>query len=277
MSRFATLLTLAIAGSASAVVIRDDVNDAKYRLASSEFRPLADLPGEGHGVLIAPQWVVTAAHAVAWQDKVDTVVIDGASRKVEKVIFHGGYKKLPQELVDAAIKAGDATPAMDFLASSDDIALVKLTMPVSDVQPARILSAAAAGSTVEIIGKGATGTGSLGHNPQGPNRTELRHAFSTLSTSQGRWMSYEFRQPPGALPMEGSAGNGDSGGPLLITVQGERQLVGLTSWKRVSGNPSEFRPGRYGQVNYAVRLAHYLDWMQATMASGGTAPSPDGR
>ena len=200
MSRFVLLLIFVVTGSAGAVVTRDDVDDSRYRFAASEFAPLVDLPIEGHGVLIAPQWVVTAAHAVAWQPRVDVVVLNGSPRAVEKVVFHSGYKKLPQELVDAAMKAGDASTAMDFLASSDDIARVKLAAPVSDVMPAKIFGASAAGKQIEIIGKGATGTGATGHSPGGPNRTDLRHAFSTAGTSEGRWLSYVFRRPPDALP-----------------------------------------------------------------------------
>ena len=112
MSRFAVLLAFAVAGSASAVVIRDDVKDARYRVAASEFMPLADLPLEGHGVLIAPQWVVTAAHAVAWQPRLEVVVLNGAPRAVEKIVVHTGYKTLPQQLVDTALKSGDASGAI---------------------------------------------------------------------------------------------------------------------------------------------------------------------
>lgn len=54
---------LAMSSAAGAVVTRADVDDAKYRVPASVFPALVDLPGEGHGVLIAPQWVVTAAHA----------------------------------------------------------------------------------------------------------------------------------------------------------------------------------------------------------------------
>lgn len=269
MSRLLFLLVLAAAGSAGAVVIRDDVSDSRYRLAASEFAPLVDLPVEGHGVLIAPRWVVTAAHAVAWQPQVEVVVLNGAPRAVEKVIFHTGYKKLPQELVDTALKSGDASAIAEFLAASDDIALVKLAAPVTDVAPAKIFLATAAGKQIEIIGKGATGNGAVGHSPHGPNRTDLRRAFSTVSTSDGRWLSYVFRQPPSALPLEGSAGNGDSGGPLLVKAGEERQVAGLTSWKGSSDNRLISHPGKYGQINYGLRLAHYLAWINATMAAGG--------
>ena len=280
MQRFVFLLLLAVAGSASAVVIRDDVSDSRYRVAASEFAPLVDLPVEGHGVLIAPRWVVTAAHAVAWQHKVEVVVLNGVPRAVEQVIIHKGYKKLPQELIDSAMKSCDAVAIVKFFSASDDIALVKLAEPVTDVTPAKVFLASAAGKQVEIIGKGATGTGTAGHSPHGPNRTDLRRAFSTVSTSDGRWLSYVFRQAPDALPLEGSAGNGDSGGPLLVKVGNERQVAGLTSWKGSSDNRLISHPGKYGQINYGLRLAHYLDWINATMAAAsvasGTASLPQG-
>ncbi|NJR72429.1 MAG: trypsin-like serine protease [Gammaproteobacteria bacterium] len=53
---------------------------------------LADMPSEGHGVLIAPQWIVTAAHAVTWQAHIKQVVVNGLARDVEKLVIHPGYK-----------------------------------------------------------------------------------------------------------------------------------------------------------------------------------------
>src|SRR5690606_33012467 len=99
MRRTALLLLLASFG-ASAVVIRDDVPDLQHRVAVSEFPALVDMPGEGHGVLIAPQWVVTAAHAVSWQQGMSVVVIGGTPRAVQRIVIHQGYKTPPQEMVD---------------------------------------------------------------------------------------------------------------------------------------------------------------------------------
>ncbi len=272
MLKFKLFFLLALSAEAAAVVIRDDVNDAQYRVAASQFPQLVDLPTEGHGILIAPQWVLTAAHAVAWQAKVEVVVLNGSPRLVKAVIFHAGYKKLPQALIDSAMKSGDSTAAMAFLASSDDIALLKLVSPVTDVSPARIFRGTTTGKQIQILGKGATGTGATGHHPHGPNRTDLRHAFSLVTSAKGRWLSYKFRRPPGALPLEGTAGNGDSGGPLLIAQGEEWQVAGLTSWKHVDGNVADFRPGQYGNINYAVRLAYYFDWIEATLINDSAEP-----
>src|SRR3546814_6936850 len=67
MTRYLLLALLAISSTASAVVIRSDVDDVRYQVPASAFPALADMPGEGHGVLIAPQWLVTAAHAAPMQ------------------------------------------------------------------------------------------------------------------------------------------------------------------------------------------------------------------
>ncbi len=268
MRRAALLLLLASFG-ASAVVIRDDVPDLQYRMAASEFPALADLPGEGQGVLIAPQWVITAAHAVSWQHTLEVVVVGGTPRAVSRVVVHPGYKTPPQGMVDSALKSGDWAAFFEFIASSDDIALIKLSEPVSDVVPARIYSGAVLGKVVRIMGRGATGTGSTGHPLGGPNRTDLRQGYNEISVSEDRWIGYRFDQPPKALPLEASTGSGDSGGPILVAMGNEWHLAGIAAWKRSEVVGTEIRPGRYGEISYGVRLGNYADWIEETVANDG--------
>ena len=271
MTRWIWLMLLAGTADAGAVVIRDDVPDIQYRMAESEFPALADLPVEGHGILIDPQWVLTAAHAVTWQPTVDVVVVGGTPRAVARVIVHPGYRKLPQALIDATMKSDDPEAVTRFLASSDDIALLQLAEPVRDVAPVRIYRGVDLGQVIRIMGRGATGKGADGHHPHGPNRTDLRHGYNRIDSSEGRWIEYTFDPPPAALPLEASTGNGDSGGPILIAVGSEWQVAGITSWKRVEGSVARFRPGRYGQTNVGLRLAHYGKWIMKTIASGAAA------
>lgn len=117
-------LLLAVSSIASAVVIRHDVDDSNYRVPASEFPALADMPGEGHGVLIAPQWIVTVAHTIP-ENSVEEITLNGVCRKVERVFVHPGYKKLPESLIAQALESGDASKAMEFQASNKDIALIR--------------------------------------------------------------------------------------------------------------------------------------------------------
>lgn len=263
-----SIAVFALASAASAVVIRDDVADAAYRIESAEFPALVDIPHEGHGVLIAPQWVVTAAHAVSWQSgAVTEVCINGQPRRVERVIIHPGYKALTPELITQAL-AGERAPAYALLASSDDIALLLLAEPVTDVEPATLhREGAELGRTGKIIGRGATGLGSTGHNFQGPNRTQLRRAYNEISGAEGRWINYVFDAPPAGLPLEGMSGNGDSGGPVLVEANGRWEVAGLAAWKFSEDDSATFRPASYGQTSYNVRLSHYIEWIDGVMAA----------
>ncbi|NYZ61862.1 S1 family peptidase [Luteimonas deserti] len=261
--------------AASAVVGRHDVDDARYRIAGSDFPALVDMPSEGHGVLIAPRWVVTAAHTLPMHSELGEVEINGRSRQVERVVTHPGYRTLPQPLIDQATASGEAMLIVVFLAATDDIALIKLQHSVTDVAPVGLhRTGDEAGRTIKLVGKGAAGTGDTGHSPNGPNRTELRRAFNTVSSAWDRWLCYVFDAPPEALPLEGTLGNGDSGGPLLVEVDDDWRVAGLGAWKVVSGDVRTARPGRYGQTACNVRLSHYADWIKREIspppASGPT-------
>jgi chymotrypsin len=266
MIRFLLLALLAASSTASAIVIRDDVDDSKYRLPPSEFPALVDMPGEGHGVLIAPQWVITAAHAITWQSEIKQVTINGVPRDVERLVIHPGYKKPPQELLDQALATWDWTLFRVLLSTSDDIALLKLAQPVADVSPAALnKSDSQFSQIIKIIGKGATGNGVTGYEFSSSHRTELRRAYNEVTSAHGRWFCYMFDKPSDAMPLEGGAGSGDSGGPILIQVEEDWQLAGLTSW--VDPQSSIRAPGRYGQLSCNVRLHHYKDWIESVISA----------
>jgi hypothetical protein len=250
--------------TASAIVIRHDVEDSTYRVSPTYFPALADMPGEGHGVLISPQWIVTAAHAVTWQPQVRQVTLNGISREVERLVLHPGYKKPPQALLDQALQTWDWTLFRAFLSTSADIALVKLAQPVFDVSPVAISDRTDEyGKLIKIIGKGATGTGVGGYDFNDSHRTELRRAYNRVSSAHRGWLCYIFDSSPDALPLEGSAGSGDSGGPVLIEADRDWLLSGLTSW--VDAQSTIRRPGRYGQVSCNVRLSYYRAWIESVI------------
>ena len=267
MTRSLLLALLVVSSSASAIVIRDDVDDSKYRVPASDFPALVDMPGEGHGVLIAPQWVITAAHAITWQSEIKHIVLNGTSRDVERLVIHPGYKKPPQELLDHALATWDWTLFAALLSSSDDIALLKLAQPVTDVSPVAIYKGDDEfGQIVEIMGKGATGTGGTGYDFNDPHRTDLRRAHNKITSAHGRWFCYVFDKPSETLPLEGGSGSGDSGGPVLIQAEADRLLAGLTSWTAPQG-AVRTPPGQYGQISCNVRLGHYNEWIESVISA----------
>jgi chymotrypsin len=267
VTRLLLLLLLAASSNASAIVVRDDVDDPKYRIPVSDFPALVDMPGEGHGVLIAPHWVVTAAHVIPGHAELKQVVINGIPRDVERVVVHPGHKRPPQALADQALATWDWTLFIVLLSSSDDIALLKLAKPVTDVSPVAINQGVDEyGQVVRIIGKGATADGVAGYDMHSPHRTQLRRADNKVTSAHERWFCYVFDKPSESLPLEGASGGGDSGGPVLIETGKEWRLAGLTSWTAPHQGATRVPFGQYGQISCNVRLRHYGAWIESVMS-----------
>lgn len=256
--------SLAFPAGAQAIVIRHDVPDHHYRAATEDIPALADLPGEGHGVLIAPRWVVTVAHAVR-DGAPGAVTIAGRDRAVSRLIVHPDFRFPPAELLGLS---GDARPLMDALAEMDDIALLELTEPVEDVVPLPVHRAGVeASQVVTIYGKGASGNGLTGQTAGSPHRGPLRRAENRITSAQGRWLVYRFDEGESALPLEGMLGDGDSGGAVIMEFDGRTELVGLSDWKDWTGDMSSFRAGIYGQTSHHIRLSWYADWIDGVIQS----------
>lgn len=236
---------------AGAIAIRDDSGDASHRAPAAVLDALADMPVKGHGVLIAPQWVVTCAHNVA-STAPDWVTIDGMQRQVDKVVLHPGYRKLPRPLVDAATASGDAGPVMAFLAAADDIALVRLRQPIMHIHPVRLhLGSHEVAETVSLFGNGVE------------PRMVLRQGRNLVMRVDDRWMVYRFDRPPRALD---DVLGGANGGPAAPAVaEGQWQLAGLAAWREVRGDMR--KPGRYGDNGVGVRLSRYAQWLRDVMAT----------
>ena len=274
MNRWLFLLLAALPFAAGAIVIRDDVEDGRYRIERSDFPALADMPGEGHGVLIAPRWVLTAAHAAPMEGMGATIAINGNAYGVERVFLHPGYRRMPEALGKEAMATGSPSRIHAFLAASDDIALIKLAAPVTDATPVALYRGSAEVTQVAVLmGKGATGNGAVGQLPDAPHRTSLRRAHNTITGGNQRYLWYRFDPPPQGLPLEGVLGSGDSGGPLVVNDHGTWQLVGLGSW--ITAVPEHaLEAGFYGQMVHNVRVSRYVDWIEAVMRQGDDSLTP---
>ena len=242
--------------SAQAVVVRHDVAAETYK-AVERPEALFDMRHQGHGVLVAPQWVVTAAHLIFYDYRGKTITLGDEEYEVEHVIFHDGYSKPEKGLF-----SGYSGPSQDYLRNNHDIALVKLKKPVQGVVPAEIYQGnGEAGSRLDLYGKGNTGTGLTGQLAKSGGET-LRHATNIVDSADRQWLYYDFDQGNAALDKEGIQGDGDSGGPAFAEIDGQRQLIGLVSWDVYDGEIADFKGGLYGMAGALVRLSYYKDWIK---------------
>lgn len=265
--RLSTFIFCMVPAMVLAIVIRPNVPDSRYLIPESAFPALADLPGEGQGTLITPRWVVTAAHATQGYS-LSMVRINGKWRNVSHVFVYPGFRKEYDRVKQVA---GHPTPEnwpaiRSAMESMHDIALIELSAPVEDVKPVALyLASDEEGKIAKIIGKGATGNGNVGEYSHSPHRGKLRRAYNRITKAQGRFLDYRFDCGPGALPLEGVLGDGDSGGPLLIQANGEWKLAGLADWKHWPGGHSTFVAGVWGQVFSNSRISYYAKWIKRTM------------
>jgi hypothetical protein len=265
VSRRSLLLALPFATIAPAIVIREGVPDSSYLAPEGEFPPLADLPVEGHGTLIMKEWVVTAGHAVDGHHP-RGVTINRKWRAVAKSVIHPEFKMVP---VPKPLR-GDAAPYMSAFRQLHDIALLRLTTPVEDVQPAGLYRHAdEVGKLVTLYGKGATGNGVTGEDPNSHQHGLLRRAHNRIIGAETLWLTYLFDCGPDAPALEGVLGNGDSGGPVLIKAIGKQMLAGVNSWRSWVGDLKDYRRGVCGQTFYCSRISHYTEWIdQVTTGEG---------
>ena len=242
MTRFSIAFTaLFLTG----IAIRHDVDDARY-IELGEAYPSVVRVGSngGDGTLIAPEWVLTAAHVaegmVRRVGKGLRVFVDGeeVGYRVKQVVLHPGF-----------------TPM-----GPDDIALLRLERPVEGIVPAGLYRQTdEEGRPIVLVGHGDTKRGDGGEWTADRIR---RGATNVIDEANDTHLVFDFDAPGEATELEGTAGPGDSGGPAFIEIDGEPLVAGVSSL----GEPGEKGPGTYGAREHYVRVSTYITWIDSIMA-----------
>ncbi|CAI3790505.1 S1 family peptidase [Rheinheimera sp. MM224] len=233
---------------ASAIVIRHDKTPEQYLASKADFPPLVTFYNIGvHGTLIAPEWILTAAHTVF-------------------CLNPGQPVQVGDELVE--VQARYSYPSYQ-LGEQNDLALIKLAKPVLSVQPARLYRQQDERDQVLwFIGSGGTGTGLTGETVgYKENNGVLRKAQNKVVAVTNSDLGFVFESDSDALELEGVSGNGDSGGPAYLKKDDGYYLLGVSS--RVD---SWFKDvGEYGVKELYTRVSSHANWIDQVMAADDSA------
>lgn len=284
---FPTILCAVVLGAAvSAVragVIRHDREQGSYLDlgARPEYAGVGKLGVDRNGMtgfigsatLVAPEWVLTAAHVVDDATSV-SFSVNGRDYAASHWVSHPKWDR-------GSIRRGY------------DLALVRLGEPVADVAPAKLYKGRQEfGQAATFVGVGKTGNGNTGvvdphdgrkragRNVIDGQPGKVERTFESRLKGNARIFLVDFDNPdrPGANALgsptpddlEMLISHGDSGGPVFLDTPQGQLLAGVHSYGEPLGTADD---SGYGDVTGHTRVSPFAAWIRKSMRRRGIPPA----
>ena len=262
---FIMLLAIAIClplSKAQAGIMRHDVPeqdyldfaaDSMFQSAGAVWANWDDGWHQATGVLIHPEWVLTAGHPLLGNDD-----LGGGISEVRFYTGADSYQWEHKVFADQWF-AYDGYTAARPSGTGVDLGLIHLVDPIFDIVPAEIYRGTDTRDTLmHMAGYGDHGFAGSSTSFDGLKRAGNNVAnafggdFGYWSIEEQFWIA-DFELPGRAEPLEWQGAPGDSGSPWFAELDGRMQLVGISSFTKGDLN--------YGSSTGAVRTSLYTDWI----------------
>ena len=244
MKTLFTFLSLMILLPTYDIVMRHDVDEAKYLELAEQKGATALRLNAGVGTFIKADWIITAAHVCNPEYVGTELTINGKVYPIKQVVVHPDFD--------------------DTRSIANDIALIQLESPVPGATLARLYrEEEELDKEIIFVGTGYAGTGDKGMAEGAINKDrKMRAAQNKVDgIRQDGFIRFTFDGPDSgkALPLEGISGPGDSGGPALWFVGEQAYIMGVSSHQ--DGNGMGRPEGRYGVYGYYTRVSAFAEWV----------------